>query len=252
MLGFTRTTPITLYAFTTVPTLAQVFPPIELTKCFPDWWRTMPSHAAIPAPKGFAVSRPPTIKHCYALQELFKHGIGLRLWRDVFVSFEADGSVVSDAPKSATARVGTSHPSFQFPQAFNATTQHYKFFSPWAFVCEQPVHFTMTHPIYHQRDPFRFHTMTGLVEYRHQHGTEINVLLTRPAGQRLEVSFAAGEMMAYLIPNSSSPIKVVAEEVSQAEMDRVNAAKHFSFFPIIFNRRHRLPPYIPERLKGMP
>ena len=113
-------------------------PPIELTKCVPDWWRTLPLYADVTLPKGFAVSRPPTIKHCYALQELFKHGIGLRLWRDVFVTFEADGTVVSDAPNGAAARIGTSHPSFQFPHAFNATTQHYKFFSPWAWSASSP------------------------------------------------------------------------------------------------------------------
>ena len=250
MLGFTRTTPITLYAFTSVPTLAEVFPPVELTKCFPDWWRTMPSRASLPHPNGQAVSRPPTIKHCYALQELFKRGIGLRLWRDVFITIEADGTVVSDGPKGTTARIGTSHPSLQFPNAFNGTTQHYKFFSPWSFVCEQPVHFTMTHPIYHQRDPFRFHTMSGLVEYRHQHATEINVLLPRVPDQRVELSFSAGEMMAYLLPMSTSPIKIVAEEISPAEMDRVNAAKHFTFFPIVFNKRHGLPPYIPASVRS--
>jgi len=250
MLGFTRTTPITLYAFTSVPTLAEVFPPVELTKCFPEWWRNLPSHATLPQSNGRAVSQPPTIKHCYALQELFKRGIGLRLWRDVFVTIEADGNVVSDGPKAKTVRLGTSHPSFQFPNAFNTTTQHYKFFSPWSFVCEQAVHFTMTHPMYHQRDPFRFHTMTGLVEFRHQHSTEINILLPRVAGQRTELSFTAGEMMAYLVPMSASPVKIIAEEISAAEMDRVNAAKHFTLFPILFNKRHRLPPYIPESVRS--
>jgi hypothetical protein len=250
MFGFTRTTPITLYAFTSVPTLAEVFPPVELTKCVPDWWRSLPSYANVTLPKEHAVSRPPTIKHCYALQQLFKCGIGLRLWRDHFVTLAADGTVVADAPNGAAVRIGMTHPTFQFPQAFNATTQHYKFFSPWSFVCEQPVHFTMTHPIYHQRDPFRFHTMTGVVEYRHQHSTAINVLLPRVPDQRIELSFAAGEMMAYLLPMSPSPIKVIAEEISQAEMDRVNAAKHFSFFPLVFNRRHGLPPYIPESVRN--
>src|SRR6185436_10308287 len=131
MLVFARTTPITLYAFTSVPSLAQVLPPMELRECFPDWWRSLPSHATLTPQKGQAVSTPQTIKHCYALQELFKRGIGMRLWRDVFVTLEADGTVVSDAPKGKTTRIGTSHPPFQFPNAFNATTQHYKFFSPW-------------------------------------------------------------------------------------------------------------------------
>ena len=92
--------------------------------------------------------------------------------------------------------------------------------------------------------------MTGLVEYRHQHATEINVLLPRVPDQRIELSFAAGEMMAYLLPMSTSRIEVIAEEISPAEMDRVNAAKHFTFFPIVFNKRHRLPPYIPESVRS--
>jgi hypothetical protein len=250
MLVFSRTTPITLYAFTTVPSLAQVLPPIELTKCFPEWWRVLASHAPLTPQKGQAVSKTQTIKHCYALQETFKRGIGMPLWRDVFVTVEADGAVVSDGPKVKTSRIGTSHPSFQFPNAFNAATQHYKFFSPWSFVCEQAVHFAVIHPMYHQRDPFRFHTMPGVVEYRHQHATEINVLLPRVPGQRIELSFAAGEMMAYLLPMSEGHVRVVAEEISSVEMERVNAAKHMTLFPILFNKRHRLSPYIPEAVRS--
>jgi hypothetical protein len=49
---------------------------------------------------------------------------------------------------------------------------------------------------------------------------------------------------------STSPIKIVAEEISPAEMDRVNAAKHFTFFPIVFNKRHGLPPYIPASVRS--
>src|SRR4051812_30569110 len=131
MLAFVkRFRPVTLYAFTSTPRLAEVLPPVSLSQSPPRWWKNTPSHVALPT--GLAPnSQLPTIKHCYGLQELFKRAIGFRLWHDVTVSIETDGRILSQGFNAALKRAGDPHPSIQFPNAFSGNTQHFKFYSPW-------------------------------------------------------------------------------------------------------------------------
>lgn len=244
-MGGDRSDKVVLRAFTSKPRLAEILPPIPLADCLPEWWKQAEAYTENPQ-KPKVLSRLPTIKHCYAVQELFRRAIGFRLWQDVNLAIETDGQIVSEGP-NPKVKPGGYHAVTQFPNAFGATVQHYKFYSPWSFVCEQMVHFAWTHPFYHQRDPFRFQTMDGLVEYRHQHTTNINILIPRPTQDRVELSFTAGEMMAYLIPMTDLPVQVLAEEVDREEFDRINFAMTVTQRQLLFNRRHRVKPYTPRR-----
>jgi hypothetical protein len=148
--------------------------------------------------------RIPTIKHCYALQELFKRAIGLPLWHDVNVACDADGNVVGTGCNARLGTAGAPHAIEQFERAFSVKTQHFKFHSPWLFVCEEPTHFIWSHPFYHQPNPFRFQTLGGIVEYQHQHDTSVNIVFQRPTDGRIDLSFVAGEMMVYIVPTSDT------------------------------------------------
>jgi hypothetical protein len=96
----------------------------------------------------------------------------------------------------------------------------------------------MCHPFHHQRDPFRFHAMPGSVEYHNQHSTNVNVILPRPS-KPTDIEFAAGEMIAYLIPMEDVQVDLVVEEVTDKEIDRVNFTKFITSQPLLFNRRIR-------------
>jgi hypothetical protein len=252
MFCFGRRKQVVLHAFTAVPRLAEVFPPDGLHRMPPKWWSELPSYVDTPHLSSHShltnvnsvVSKIPTIKHCYALQELFKHAIGIRLWQDIDIAMEPDGSVLSRGPGPRAAKAGDAHPLSQFHNAFVGDAQHFKLFSPWLFVCDSLVHFMWTHPFYHQRDPFRFQTMSGVVEYRNQHNTEINILFPRVRHKRTEISIAAGEMMAYVLPLTDVDVKVVASEISPKEMERKNYARYFTLRPLLFNRRHNVAPEV--------
>jgi hypothetical protein len=113
-------------------------------------------------------------------------------------------------------------------------------------VCEKPVQFLWTHPFYHQPNANRFHTMPGIVEYRNQHATNVNVVLPKPEGERSEIQFAAGEMLAYIFPMTEGHLKLSVEEISERDMKRINAARSVTFKPLFFNRAHRIAPWLPK------
>jgi hypothetical protein len=240
-----RRSAIKLRAYTTTPRLTEVLPPVKLINALPEWWSNLPAYRERPASgaEKTVVANMMTVKHCYGMQEVYKQGIGLRLWADVNVAIDRDGAVAAAGKNLQVGKAGTVHPEGQYSGAFGPGVQHFKFHSPWAFVCDEPIHFAWTHPCYHQRDPFRFHTMSALVEYKNQHSTNVNVLLPRTVGERSEHQFAAGEMMVYLFPMTERKVEVVAEEVTKEEMARINYAQQVSFRPLIFNRKMGVHPF---------
>jgi hypothetical protein len=231
---------VALRALTSVPRLAEVLPVTKLSKSLPDWWRSLPPMFDVPAPARPDPQMPPqplkqlTAKHCYAMQEAFKTGLGIPLWADYVLSMAPDGRIQPHAP--GKGRPGDQHPSQQFTGMLSPNSAHFKFNSPWWIVADRPVHFWMCHPFYHQRDPFRFHAMPGATEFYNQHATNVNIVVRR-TGKPTDIEFTAGEMIAYLIPMDDVRVDLVVEEVSDAELDRINYTKNITIRPILFNRK---------------
>lgn len=227
-------------ALTSIPRLAEVLPITKLSKSLPDWWRNLPMTIDTPGPPRPDPRMPPrplkqiTAKHCYAMQEVFKTGYGIPLWADYTISMTPDGRAHAHA--LGKGKPGDQHGVPQFTGMLSQNSVHFKFHSPWWLIADRPMHFWMCHPFYHQRDPFRFHTMPGAVEYQNQHSTNVNVILPRP-NQPTDVEFAAGEMIVYLIPMGEERIDLTVEEVSDADIDRVNYTKYITLRPLLFNRK---------------
>jgi hypothetical protein len=237
-----RGKPIVLHAFTSVPRLAEVLPPVRLHQVLPSWWQTLPATITAENSPRAAKTQFQTIKHCYALQQLFARGVALPLWQDIDISIERDGAVASEGA-GGRIKVGHPHSRAQYAGAFGSHVWHYKVASPWLFVCDRATHFYWMHPEYHQPDPFRFHTMPGVVEYYHQHETDVNILLPRKPGERMEVALRAGEMLCYMVAASDANLVLRVEEVTEAEFNRINYARNVTKEPMAFNRRLQVKPY---------
>jgi hypothetical protein len=232
---------VKLRALTVTPRLAEFLPVTKLIRSLPDWWRELPSTFQPDVPPPAPGKAPPpalktqlSSKHCYAMQETFKNGIGIPLWADHTISLTPEGRAHAHSP--GNGKPGTQHPPRQFTGMLSPTALHFKFNSPWWLVCEKPIHFWMCHPFYHQRDPFRYHAMPGAVEYRNQHSTNVNVIFSRPKVPT-ELEFAAGEMLCYIIPMTDVRIDLEVEEISRDELDRINYTRLITTRPLLFNRK---------------
>ena len=233
---------IVLRAFTATPRLAEILPPIAVAECPPQWWKGLKPETHLVNPRS-AKSSIPTIKRCYALQHLFGRAIGLRLWQDINIAVPQDAAIIAEGVSRHVPSVGMSHPAFQFAGAFAPTLRHYKLHSPWLFVCDRASHFAWMSAFYHRIDPSAFHVMPGVVEFRYQHGTHINLLINTAGNERIELSLSAGDMMVYLLPVEASPVKIIAEEISESEMERIEFGRNVTHGHGRFARRFSVSPY---------
>ncbi len=239
---------IRLHAFTSTVGLADILPPIRLGESLPRWWKSLTPYSTADGSltKQLGLSKIETARHCYGMRELFNRGVGIPLWADTHVVMNADGAIDTYSSNRELKPAGGSHPAQQFQGLLSSGAQQFKFVSPWSFVCEKPMQFIWIHPFYHQPNANRFHTMPGVVEYRNQHATNVNVVLQRPEGERSELAFSAGEMLAYLFPMFESRLELSVEEISERDIKRINMASSVTFKPLFFNRAHGIAPWMPK------
>lgn len=242
MFFFSRRKEIELVFMTQVDGLVEFAAPQALSKTTPQWWKDTPAYYDLPkdakwARGDFPHSLKPkklnkTAKHCYAIQEVFKRGIGFPLWKDMFVCIDQAGKAHSLGPSMGN-KLGEQHPDVQYPNLLSAEWVNFKFNSDWIAYTNKPVHFYLNHPFYHWQNP-QFQTMPGVIEFYHQHTTNINTVMRRPISpdnkpMAIEHEFNLGDMMAYLMPMTEDKIKVRAEQVTRDEFERARHG-HKLFF----------------------
>lgn len=239
--------PIRLHAFTSTIGLPDILPPAKLSETLPTWWKQLAAYAegSETLTKPLELTRLETARHCYSMNEVFKKGIGIPLWADTRVVLQANGSIEAYSANRDLRPVGGAHHPQQYPGLLSPGIQHFKFMSPWSFVCEKPIAFVWTHPFYHQPDSFKFHTMPGIVEYKHQHSTNVNTVIPRTHGERRELLFSAGEMLAYIFPMSQESVELSVEEVSEQDFKRINASSSVTSKPLFLNKALHISPWLP-------
>lgn len=221
--------------------LADLFPPQRLSKDIPDWWKKtplfLPKHSDENKNHHDKMGNFETLrkssKHCYAIQETFKHAINFPLWCDAYVEVDHKDQVKGLAPGKAMhnggRRFGEQHPKRQYPGLLPDNYCNFKFNSVWLAITEEYVPFWMCDPFYHKvnRD---WQIMNGVIEFHYQHNLNVNTILRKPPApkkgqkeQKIQYEFRAGEPIAYFIPMAHDrKIVISAEEVSDKDWERLH------------------------------
>lgn len=240
-----RKKPLHIRFFTDKDGIAELFPPRKLSHDIPEWWKKTP--LTLPIDPKMEESRqrrgrnPITTpeplrkssKHCYAIQETFKRGIGFPLWCDAFVEVRHDDKVMGIGPGNSIASgkygVGEQHPREQYPGLLPDTYCNFKFNSAWLAYTEEYVPFWMCDPFYHKQNR-EWQGMNGVIEFYHQHNLNVNTIMRKPPKpeegqkeQRIQYEFHAGDMLAYFIPMAHDrKIIVSAEQISKKDYERLH------------------------------
>jgi len=240
-----RKKPLHIRCLTAKPKIANLFPPKKLSQDIPEWWKNTPAYMPAPKTKNtFSDLRNRitklhrSAKHCYAMQETFKQGIGFYLWSDAFIEVAHNDRIEAVSPDRHP--FGSQHDKRQYPGLLPDNYCNYKLNSPWMFYTEEHVPFWMCDPFYHKlnRD---WQTMNGVVETYYQHTLNVNLILRKPLPvkgkqkeQRIQYEFCAGDCIAYLIPMTHDrKIILTAEEISEKEWEKLRAHQRIWF------RHHR-------------
>lgn len=219
---FSRKNTVVVDCFTASPNAHDLFPIDEANQFFPEWWKKLPNKIQTETNSGLPVDQR-TMKGCIGFTNLYTYGFIIPLWSDLLL--QTHGQNYSYQFADNQSLIGF-HPLDQMGVEFSQYT-HVKLVSPWRIKEKTGVNFLYTGtPWNHPHDLTTQVIPPGLVEYKYQHTTNVNMLLKK--GQRY--SFSAGRPMAHLMPMTEKEIDIRLHLVGPNELMRVMNNNSFPFF----------------------
>jgi hypothetical protein len=188
---FIKKKKLTFHAYAPIGQLVDLFPPTTMEDNLPDWYKSLP------ADLGHGL----TVKHCPGLKDLFPKTIVMPLW--------ADYEVTTSMMNQPDVRTSFSPPGMSPSVSHNLNDQvtgawpaysNIKFSSPWMFWCDEPIPCLVTQAVWHQKDPSQLQIVPGILEFRHQHQTNINTIIRKDAALDAPIMLRAGTPMVYITP----------------------------------------------------
>jgi hypothetical protein len=220
---FLRKKKLIVDAFTSSPNAHRFFPIQKAHKFMPSWWKNMNNSFSHKTDIGLTIQRP-TIKRCEGLMSLYQEGFVIPLWSDVVI--ETANNSVKYAFADDTSQIGN-HTAEQMTAEFQNYI-HAKFISPWRLTEKSGLKFLFLQPSWNQINfLFEMHVVPGVVDYKYQHTSNINVLMAR----NKRFSLAAGEALAHIIPISEHDIDIRTHLVDENELKKMpEGSNAFPFF----------------------
>lgn len=227
MFHFFRKKKIVLDCFTHVHELAELFPIVHASEKMPSWWKNIPSTVS-----HFGVNRG-TMRTCPGVSTLFTNGIILQNWTDFQVSTDNNQLVVQPEKRCE------SHNPLQWGNnELLKGYYHVKLISPWKIKEKTGINFLFTNVFWH--DPtFKPVVVNGVVDYKYQHTTSVNMLIPRTVYPK-DFLIPAGKELAHIIPLTEDiTIEIKNHLIDTKEYDALGGYQ-FTFNGQYFKRKKLL------------
>ena len=205
------------------------YAPIELaSKHIPDWWKQLPKHGGMRE----NLFTKTNMKSCYGLIDLYKSGIIIPLWSDIRFLLEPNGDLTyqySDQTSTADFHDPDERKGWAPPNEY----AHIKLVCPWLFKSKEDVNWVYVPPMYNQSDLASYTTCTGILNFKYQRATNVNLIFPIPKQKKL-IHIDHGHPLIHAIPLTDKRIEVRNHLVTEEEYKKINDA----FLPITFNRKY--------------
>lgn len=237
---FIKPSTIHLKCFTTRHDVAQ-FSPIKKASSFsPQWFKDLPLEHFDKS----AFYLAGTMKGCYGFTTQISTGFVMPLWSDLLLEIGAENESFYQARFSDAESKLDSHPQFQrgsfLPQE---KYQHFKLYSPWAFVCNTDVQWQCLQYPWATNDLEDYVALSGIVEFKYQTGTNVN-LIFRKMHERKMIHLHHGHPLYQFIPLTEKKVIHSVEIVSQEEMTRIKSiSTPTTFIKKYYNNRKLMCPF---------
>jgi len=196
---FRKSKEVVLQCFTYNAVAYEAFPIRHASRDRPKWWMELP----VDSKQRFFPT--PTLKTCPGINQFFKRSIMIDLWSDLAIDVNANRECrwqFADLSTEITMHDVSQRGGF-LPGDSNA---HMKVISPWIFTCADATEFLWSHPTYHSTDLSSIQILPGIVNYKHQHGTHINMML--PTDRPRSVLLRAGQPMVNITMLGDIKVKI--------------------------------------------
>jgi hypothetical protein len=203
--NFSRKEKIKLDAYTIVGDLIDIIPPTLSKNNLPEWYSRLPKGGEIP-----------NVRHCSGFKDLHNEGILIRAWSDMEIEISPDESVQFDVACKDELKDPIERHDIK-NQATGAWPGYtnLKLVSPWWFKCNKPVKWAMLPPVWHTKDPLDWMVVPGMLEFKYQHATNVN-LLFKLKSEPFMVRIKAGQPLVHMVPmfDESWELDVKAMDIS--------------------------------------
>jgi len=215
---------ITVDAFTPLDQVQEFFEIKRAIEYAPEWWKKLPNSYTENTPQGIDIKLS-TMKRCAGFIDLYTKGFIMPMWVDTVIKTFADGTYTYVTANGS--QFISTHDPRQSGELANST-MHLKIGTPWLFKEKTGVNFLFTEPMWNNiatRPSVR--TVPGVVNYKYQHSTHVNLLLPK---QNQQIEFNAGEPLTHIIPITEDNVQVVCHLVSEEEYLKINSNRLGIFF----------------------
>lgn len=222
---------IVLDCFTTYEHILETAPIVPAMKLIPDWWKELPN--------GYRDNEGrilPTMRSCVGMVDYYKKSIVMPLWSDLLIKVRSATDynwAFSDEFSEASY-----HPLEKQAAGFLANYAHIKLESPWRLKCKEDIQWIWSHPAYSFSDNHHTVSLPGIVSYKKQHGTNVNILIH--AEKEKEIFIPQGQPLIHMTPMSDRKIEIVRHLVNEREYSRITQnSRSISFLRKydVFNKR---------------
>lgn len=191
--------------FTYFNGITKLFPIQYAHEIQPTWFKEVPTSTK--SQSGATVA---TVRTCPGMQELFKKGIVIPSWCDLYVN--ANNNDIQTEP----AEMAESHPTWQWNNHVALKDyMHLKIASPWKFKEKTGVNFLFTN-VFWSNTTDQYFVPNGLVEYKYQNTTNINMWVRKTFAKK-EFTISAGTPLAQIIPLDDKEIVIHMHEIDEKE-----------------------------------
>jgi hypothetical protein len=178
--------------------LIDLFPIVKGRDKMPDFFKSLPK-------QDIKTAKFNNVRICPGLTDLYNRSVVMSSWQDYEIKIHPNGQCEVYCPQEQWS--AEQHPidiqaSGAWPGYINI-----KLASPWLIECNRPILWTMVQAVWDQQTPDDFTVVPGMLEFKYQNMSNINLLFKIPE-QTKEYKIKAGDSLALLVPNTEEDFDI--------------------------------------------
>lgn len=205
---------VILDCFTYRPDVFSYFPIEKASASMPEWWKKMPA-TFLPDPIGLAEFS--TMRSCAGFLGYYNNAISLPLWTDTRIRTDEKedtlhwhfSDLITEAFPHDFRQKGDylSNPMSRYA--------HLKIVSPWILNCKEDINFVFSGNTWALDNPEQIIIPPGVVSYRYQSVTNINMFIRMDNTQI--ASLSAGSSLVHIFPMTEREVEIKTHFVDEKD-----------------------------------
>lgn len=180
-------------------------------KYIPEWWRALPKERLT---EGFIPSA--TMKTCRGMYDYYAKSVCVPMWTELAVKVQ-DHNYIWQFSDEYTE--GIVHSRNQYAGFTTEAEGHLKIKSPWFLQTKDDIDWVVTSPTYSSKDVFGYSLLPGLLNFKYQNSTNLQVMINLSANRNIRVP--CNTPMALLTPMSDKKVVVHRHLISQPALKKI-------------------------------